>query len=98
MEKKVGDFVYTAWRRFYCVVEWEILEITDGFYKLKAKEYDTVVFKPQTDDTLFDSLQEAQDALQKAKRLDCLKMVLLSIGMPLCIALASALIYAMLCY
>lgn len=92
MNKKLGDYLYTANARLASVATWEIIEVTENQYHCKKVKSDEFRYFSKNDTVTFDTQEEAIQAIENSKKKENLKLLFLAL--PIVIILAILVIFS----
>jgi len=87
MNKKIGDYLYTANARFESVTTWEIIEITEKQYHCKEVKSDEFRYFSKNDIITFDTKEEAIQAIENSKKKENLKLLFLALPIVIIVAM-----------
>ena len=79
MNKKLGDYLYTANARFASVATWEIIEVTENQYHCKEVKADKFRYFSKDNTVTFDTEEEAIQAIENSKKKENLKLLFLAL-------------------
>ena len=89
MDKKIGDYLYTAIARFESVTTWEIVEVTENQYRCKDAESDEFRYFSKNDVVIFDTKEEARQAISDSKKKENLKLLFLTLPIVIIVAIVA---------
>ena len=87
MNKKIGDYLYTANARFERVTTWEIIGVTEKQYHCKEVKSDEFRYFSKNDIVVFDTEDEAIQAIENFKKKENLKLLFLSLPIVIIVAI-----------
>lgn len=87
MNKKIGDYLYTANARFERVTMWEIIGVTEKQYHCKKVKTDEFRYFSINDTVIFDTEEEAMQAIENFNKKENLKLLFLALPIVIIMAI-----------
>lgn len=87
MDKKIGDYLYTANARFERAITWEIIGVTEKQYHCKEVKSDEFRYFKKNDAVIFDTEEEAIQAIKNSKKQENLKLLFFSLPIVIIVAI-----------